>query len=551
MPTPTAPALRRRTLLAGGAGLLTLLPAAQALAAEAPAASGGAGETAADPALDPRLKEQSQTTTGVVQVQGRRIEYRAVAGLLPVDDSHEEPSAVMSYVAYFAKASPGAAPRPVIFLYNGGPGSSTVWLHLGAFGPKRVLTGNGRRGPAAPYRLVDNEYSLLDVADLVFIDAPGTGFGRIVAVDKDKAKEREKLKEKEKEFWGTDQDAAAFARFVKKFLTRFNLWNAPRYLFGESYGTTRSAVLVQRLQSQESVDMNGVVLLSQVLNFGFSADDPQYSPGDDLAYALAVPTYAATAWYHRRLPAWADRSPQTLDKLVAAARRFALGDYLQALTAGNAIAPETRRAVAETLSGFIGLPAPYLERAELRVYGGMFCNQLLADTGLTVGRLDTRYTGPSLDRLAKDADYDPQSSAIESAYVSLYNDYARNTLKFGATLDYRASADVWETWDDKHRPPGADHARSGTLNVMPDLATAMLVNPRLKVAMHAGYFDLATPFFAAEYELNHLTIPAALAANIEVHHYPAGHMMYDDPASLATLHDNVARFVRETDNAKS
>lgn len=549
MPNPTSPALRRRTLLAGGAGLLTLLPAAQALAAEA--ASGDAGGAAADPALDPRLKEQSQTTTGVVQVQGRRIEYRAVAGLLPVDDAHEEPSAVMSYAAYFGKLAPGAAPRPVIFLYNGGPGSSTVWLHLGAFGPRRVLTGNGRRGPAAPYRLVDNEYSLLDVADLVFIDAPGTGFGRIVAVDKDKAKEREKLKDKEKEFWGTDQDAAAFARFIKKFLTRFNLWNAPRYLFGESYGTTRSAVLVQRLQSHESVDMNGVILLSQVLNFGFSADDPQDSPGNDLAYALAVPTYAATAWYHQRLPAWADRSPATLDKLVAAARRFALGGYLQALTAGNTIAAETRRAVAETLSGFIGLPAAYLERAELRVYGGMFCNQLLADAGLTVGRFDTRYTGPSLDRLAKEADYDPQSAAIDSAYVSLYNDYVRNTLKFGAELDYRAAVDVDALWDYKHQPPNASAPIAATVNVMPDLATAMLTNPSLKVAMHAGYFDLATPFFAAEYELNHLPIAAALVANIEVHHYPAGHMMYDDPASLAVLHDNVARFVRATDNAKT
>jgi carboxypeptidase C (cathepsin A) len=297
--------------------------------------------------------------------------------------------------------------------------------------------------------------------------------------------------------------------------------------------------------------MNGVILLSQVLNFGFSADDPQDSPGNDLAYALAVPTYAATAWYHRRLPAWADRSPATLDKLVVAARRFALGEYLQALTAGNAVAAETRRAVAEALSGFIGLPAAYLERAELRVYGGMFCNQLLADAGLTVGRYDTRYTGPSLDRLAKEANYDPQSAAIESAYVSLYNDYVRNSLKFGAELDYRAAVDVDALWDYKHQPPNASAPIAATVNVMPDLATAMLTNPSLKVAMHAGYFDLATPFFAAEYELNHLPIAAALTANIEVHHYPAGHMMYDDPVSLAALHDNVARFVRATDNAKT
>jgi carboxypeptidase C (cathepsin A) len=539
MPRPLAAVLRR--------SLFALLLGAAALPLWAQPATKGGDDP--DPAKDPRLAEQTQVTQGVVTAQGRRIEYRAVTGLLQVDDSKEVPSAVMSYVAYFGKAEAGAAQRPVLFLYNGGPGSATVWLHMGAFGPKRVLTGNGERGPAAPYRLVDNEYSLLDVADLVFIDAPGTGFGRIVAVAKDKAKEREALKAKEREFWGVDQDANAFARFIKKFLTRNNLWNAPKYLFGESYGTTRSAVLVQRLQEHHDVDVNGVMLLSQILNFGFSPDDPQFAPGDDLPYALALPTYAATAWYHGRLAAWADRSPQTLQQLVAAAREFALTEYLPALTAGAGIDPARRHAVAEKLAGFIGLPVPYLEKAELRINGGMFSNQLLADQGMTTGRLDTRYSGPSLDPLAKSAEYDPQSSAISSAYVSVYNDYVRSTLKFGADLDYKPSAGVWRNWDWKHQPPGSHHARQETVNVMPDLAAAMRTNPRLKVANYAGYYDLATPFAAAEYEFAHLPIPAALRANIEFHHYPAGHMMYDDPASLARLHDDVARFLRATATA--
>ncbi|MDE2082180.1 MAG: peptidase S10 [Burkholderiales bacterium] len=543
MSSSSRPALRRAFL-----GLLLALSVVPALAQpQAPVPSAPeAGGKEPDPALDPRLKEVTQVTQGTLTVRGKTLAYRAVAGLLPVDDDKDEPSAVMSYVAYFGKTAPGAPARPVLFLYNGGPGSSSVWLHMGAFGPKRVLTGNGQRGPAAPYRLVDNEDTLLDVADLVFIDAPGTGFGRIVAVAKDKAQERALLVEKEKGYWGVDQDAQAFARFIKKFLTRNNLWNAPRYLFGESYGTTRSAVLVNLLQDRYDIDMNGVLLLSQILNFSFSPDEPNYAPGDDLAYALALPTYAATAWYHQRLPAWADRSPQTLDRLVAAAQQFALGEYLSALTAGARLDPAQRHAVAEKLGSFIGLPVPYLEKAQLRVDGGTFSNQLLADQGLSTGRLDTRYSGPSLDPLAKSAEYDPQSAAISSAYVSVYNDYVRNVLKFGADLDYRPSAPVWRLWDWKHQPPGAYAPRQQTLNVMTDLAAAMRVNPRLKVANFAGLYDLATPFAAAEFELEHLPIPSALRANIEVHRYPAGHMMYDDPASLARLHDAVARFLRET-----
>jgi carboxypeptidase C (cathepsin A) len=413
-----------------------------------------------------------------------------------------------------------------------------------------VLTGNGRAGPPAPYRMVDNEFSLLDVADLVFVDAPGTGFGRIVAVDRIKSREREKLKDKEKEFWGVDQDAQAFARFIKKFLARQGLWNAPKFLFGESYGTTRSAVLAQVLHEQEGVDVNGIMLLSQTLNYALSVDEPQYNPGADLPYALALPTFAATAWYHRKLPAWSDRSPQTLERLVAQTRRFALEEYLPALLAGGGLEPARRRAVAERLAGFIGLKPDYLEKADLRVNGGTFGNQLLADEGLTVGRLDTRYSGPSLDRLAKESAYDPQSSAISSAYVSAYNDYARRVLGFDADREYRLYAEVFKVWDFRHKPPGATEPIPGLVNVMPDLATLMRMQPRLKVATFMGYFDLATTFFAAEYELAQLPIPPALRANLELHLFPSGHMMYDDPPSLKALHGHIANFVRESSSGR-
>ncbi len=522
--------------------------AGKPVAAPHRAASVPDDDAPAPAAADARLQPRQRETTGSVQVGGQRIDYRAVAGLMVIDDSKEEPSATMSYVAYFKRSSgPTPAPRPVTFLYNGGPGSATLWLHLGAFGPQRVLTANGQRGPSAPYKLVDNEFSLLDVSDLVFIDAPGTALGRIVAVDQDKEKEREKLKEKEKEFFGVDQDARAFAQFIQKFLTQHQLWNAPKYLFGESYGTTRSAVLAARLQSAEFIDLNGLILLSQALNFNLSVDEAQFNPGIDLPYALALPSYAATAWYHRRLPAF-PRESAPLEPLLAEVRQFALGDYLQALHAGSHLDADQRRRVIEKMARYTGLKPAYLDKADLRVNGGMFTQNLLEDQGQVVGRFDTRYTGPALDRTSKEADYDAQSAAIDPTYVAAYNHYLRTTLRFGHDMVYKPGIEIWRHWDWKHQPPGVDMPLSQTVNVMPDLASAMKVNPRLKVQMHAGYFDLATTFFAAEFELDQLPLPPALRSNIEVKHYPAGHMMYDDPASLKVLHDEVAKFIKSTDN---
>jgi carboxypeptidase C (cathepsin A) len=437
----------------------------------------------------------------------------------------------MFYVAYFKR---GVDPRtrPVTFLYNGGPGSSTVWLHMGAFGPVRVVTSNDSHTPPAPYGAVDNAYSLLDASDLVFIDAPGTGFSRIEG------------KGKEKAFYGVDQDAQAFATFITEFLTKYERWNSPKYLFGESYGTPRSAVLINDLETEKDIDFNGVILLSQVLNFDLGPDFPQANPGVDLPYEIALPTYAATAWYHHRLP----DQPQDLQTLLAQVEHFATTDYALALMKGNSLAPAQRQAIAEKLNAYTGLPVSYLLKSNLRIEYGAFQKELLADQDLTTGTLDTRFTGPTLDPLSKVSEYDPQSAAIGSAYVAAFNEYVRDQLHYGQGLHYKPGIPVYGSWDYRHQPPGADRPLIALPNVLPDLAAAMKRNPDMKVLVNGGYFDISTPFYEGWFEMHHLPIPPGLQGNIEYRYYQSGHMVYVHLPALKKLHDNVAAFIRGTDN---
>jgi len=504
-----------------------------------------------EPTESPRyLRDEQSVAQGSVTIAGKAFRYQSEAGILvvhvkdPMDDDPpplredksappppQPPEAGMSYVAYFHgdKEDPH---RPITFLYNGGPGSSTVWLHMGAFGPKRVVTADDTHSPAAPYRLIDNEYSLLDVSDLVFIDAPGTGFGHLRGADKEKA------------FYGVDQDAHAFANFIVEFLSRHNRWNSPKYLFGESYGTTRSAALAYVLQSEKLLDLNGIILLSQILNFDTSVDQPQFNPAVDLPYALALPTYTATAWYHHKLP----NQPAALEPLLREVESFALTDYLQALAAGSALSPERKAQIAAKLHDYTGLAADYVERANLRVNGGEF-EKTLMGSDITTGRLDTRFAGPTIDPMSKEADYDPQSAAISSAYVSAFNDYVRTALKFGEKKTYKPIIDLDKVWDMLHKPPGSPVKVPGPVNVIPDLAVAMKQNPNLKVQLNGGYFDLATPYFAAVYELRQLPIQSALEANIEMHFYTSGHMVYAHEPDLKALHANVAAFIEKTRNS--
>jgi carboxypeptidase C (cathepsin A) len=493
-------------------------------------------------------KPHSSETSGSVTVEGKRFDYKAVAGTLVLHehgDQSDDPTVSMFYAAYF-KQGVDPTRRPITFIYNGGPGSATVWLHMGAFGPKRVVTSDDSHTPAAPYGLVNNDYSLLDASDLVFIDAPGAGFSRLIADEKDKSKRDEQMDKRKKAVYGVDGDGKAFAQFISQFLSKYGRWNSPKYLFGESYGTTRSAVLANLLQNDDSVDLNGVILLSQILSFDTSIDGPEFNPGVDLPYALALPTFAATAYYHHRLP----QSPAQLEPFLREVEQYALGDYASALMQGANLDAARKRAVAEKLHQYTGLPVDYLVKADLRVTGGMFEHELQFDGGVTTGRLDSRFSGPAIDPLAKDSEYDPQSSAISSAYVSAFNDYVRRQLKFGDGMQYRLYADI-DHWDFSHKAPGVHgEALQQSTNVMPDLAVAMKTNPDLKVFLNGGYYDLATPYFAAEYEMSHLPIPASLQKNISYAWYPSGHMVYAHEDSLKALHDNVARFIEQTDNVK-
>ncbi len=524
------------TLLLSGASLQSL---AQEKKPEGPAETEKSGSIQMD-----------SKTEGSVTVGGQSIAYTAIAGTLTVgatpsqdaligldgklladsaDKAPEKledrlPTARIFYTAYFKKGAPSET-RPVTFLFNGGPGSSTMWLHMGSFGPKRVVTIDTQHEAAAPYKMVSNEYTLLDVSDLVFIDAPGTGFSRIFG------------KGKEEAFWGLDADARAFEKFIRRFLTKYNRWNSPKYLFGESYGTPRSAVLSADLNG---VDLNGIVLLSAILSFDNSADGPKVNPGVDQAYALALPTYAASAWYHHKVT----NPPAALESFLAEVEQFALGEYMSALLQGSELPEAKRQAIAAKLHDYIGLPVAYILKSDLRIEGGAFSKMLQADEGITTGRLDTRYEGPDFDPLSESAQYDPQSIALSSAYTTAINQYLRTDLKYGENWTYKVNL---------YREPGFRwpfrETESGP-NVMPDLARTMKSNPKVKVLLAGGYYDLATPYFEGKFEMHHLPIPRNLQSNISYKYYEAGHMIYVNDAILKQFHDDVAAFIKGTEAAK-
>ncbi len=506
-------------------------------------------------------------TEGSVTVGGTPIAYRAVAGTitvgatdpqdatlgfdgkplpdlgikLPENSADAPPTARMFYAAYFKKDAP-ANTRPVTFIYNGGPGSPTMWLHMGTFGPKRIVTPDTQHQVGGPYSIVPNEYSLLDVSDVVFIDAPGTGLSRTFGKNKGEA------------FYGVDADGHAFERFIRRFLSKYDRWNSPKYLFGESYGTPRSAVLAADLRS---VDLNGIILLSQILSFDNSVDGPNANPGVDQAYALALPTYAASAWYHHKLP----NQPPALKPFLAEVEHFALTDYMAALLQGSELPDSQRQAIAEKLHSYIGLPVDYLLKSDLRVIGSAFSAELKIDEGITTGRLDSRYQGPAADPMSGNSGYDPQSDAITSAWNTAINQYIHNDMKFARESTYLMSGrDGGEfSWIMTHRPPGgrggpggpgaAGTTETGT-NVMPDLAYRMKMNPKMKIMLAGGYYDLATPYFEGIYEMHHLPIPKALQSNISYHYYEAGHMIYVREDILKQFHSDVANFIKSTENPK-
>lgn len=455
------------------------------------------------------VKEKSSVTTHSVTIKGRTITYKATAGTLTIRDDDGKPTASVFYVAY--TANPGAH-RPVTFLYNGGPGSASLWLHMGSFGPVRVTTQQPDATGPAPYTYGPNDESLLDKTDLVFIDAIGTGYSRPLGDTKGSA------------FWGVDEDADAFARAIKRYVTLNDRWNSPKFLFGESYGTTRSANLVNVLQNQ-GMDFNGVILLSSVLNYGVD------QPGYDIGYVAYLPSYAATAWYHNKLAS----KPADLAAFVNEVRAFAAGPYAAALAKGHTISDEEKQAIAQKVSEYTGLSVDFILRCDLRIDLDRFQKELLRDQHETVGRFDSRFMGVDADDAGESPDYDASDVGINSVFVSSLRAYLSSDLNYKTDMDYRLSAyDAGGfKWNWKHNP--ASGYTQQTPDVAVDLGAAMRQNPHLKLLSVNGYYDMATPFFATEYDIDHIPMNKTTAANISFKYYPSGHMIYLNPEALTSL----------------
>ncbi|MBV9271788.1 MAG: peptidase S10 [Candidatus Eremiobacteraeota bacterium] len=461
-------------------------------------------------------------TQHTIAVSGRTIAYTARAGTIALYDKKEQPTARVFYTA-FTEDLVAASTRPVTFIYNGGPGSSTMWLRMGSIGPVRVLATNGTSSGPPPYRVVDNPYTLLDKSDLVFIDMPDSGFGRIVAG-------------KEKEYFGVDQDIAAFGQFITRYVSRFDRWNSPKFLFGESYGTTRSSGLSYWLLNH-GVGLNGVILLSSYLNAGLENNYGAPIGGGDWGYALYLPTEAATAWYHHRVA----NAPADLPTYLNEVKQFALGEYLDALYRGDTLSPAARDDVIRKLSRYTGLPQQFIKNGGIRVSYDRFQRELLRSQGRVVGRLDGRFTTYATDRSTLEGpQWDPTDSAIDSAYTAAVNQYIRQTLKYNPNINYRGQIyDIiyadGSSWDNSHngRYP---------MNVAPDLAEAMTQNPNLKVFSANGYYDFATPFFETYYVLTHLNVAPAIESNISYGYYESGHMVYLNDSVIGQFKADLARW---------
>ena len=530
-------------------------PSAPATASGAPG-DGHSGQEGRDAPSARVLPLDSVTDGSVSFANGETLAYTAVAGMLavggtdardatltldgsdlpgsasPAANPDERPAtARMFYTAYFARnvaRNAGPQTRPVVFIYSGGPGTSTKELRIAGFGPMHVVIPDLQHPAGGPYRIENNPDSLLDAADLVFIDAPGTGYGSIQGRDAAKS------------FYGIDQDAAAFDRFIQRFLSKYDRWNSPKYLFGESYGTTRTAALGWRLL-QDGVDLNGLVCLGVFLNRDDFLDTADANSGTENPYFLALPSYAAIAWFHHKVPG----QPAQLEPWIHEVENYALGEYAGALLAGADLSPDRKRSVAARLESYTGIPAATWVKADLRITGDQFRKLLQEDAGLTTGREDARYDGPAMDPMADEAEYDPFGNSIRSSLTAAMNSYAHETLKFGTDLTYQPYADVpGLNWDSFHVT--TKKTWLGLWNVMPDLADTLKRNPQMHVLVLGGYYDLATTYFSGFYEMRHLPVPQALEKNIEYRFFPAGHEAYNDPDARRDMHGRIASFIKAT-----
>lgn len=461
-----------------------------------------------------------------IEMNGETVEYDAVVANTTLTNGDGEAAGKLFYTAYFRTNGAPAQERPLIFAYNGGPGSASFWLHMGIMGPRRVVTPEVGPQGAPPYPLEDNAYTLLDMADIVMVDPIGTGFSHPIGDTEGSY------------YWGIDEDARSLAQFVRRFLSEYDRWNSPRYLLGESYGTTRSAVLASHLQ-RANIDLNGIVLVSVVLQF----NTIQFAPGDDIPYIVNLPSYAITARYLDRLPGG---SPDNLEAFMAEVEAWSLNEYATALLAGTTVDPEKRARVIDQMHLYTGLSKDFIDKSDLRVTAPEFEAELLRDEGRIVGRLDARFTGPAGDVLGVRPSHDPQSTAISSAYTSAFNSYLRGELGYDGEREYVPSG-ATRNWNwGRLRGGGVFGRGGGTPNVAPDLARAMKRNPELKVLLVNGLYDLATPYFAAMWSVEQMGLPPDLRANIERADFAAGHMMYVEETLLPQWRQDVGGFIERT-----
>jgi carboxypeptidase C (cathepsin A) len=469
----------------------------------------------------PIPEEQENVTTHSIEIDGTEVEYEATAATMNISNRENEPIAQFGYIAYTRTDVDDMSERPVTFVFNGGPGSSSIWLHMGAVGPRRVVLDDPNFNEPG-YTLSDNEYSILDVTDIVMVDPVGTGISRAVGESENE------------DFWGVESDISSISNFINEYISENGRWASPKYLLGESYGTFRSAGLAPYLNNTYGIALDGIVLVSNVLDLRTIT----FGAYDDTSYILYLPSYAATAWYHDQL----ENKPEELEPFLDEVREYALNEYSVALMKGNELSETDRSSVLDKLEEYTGLERDYLDESDLRVPAFAFFKELLGEEEMTVGRLDSRYKGHSINPITASAAYDPQSSAISPPYQMAFMDYYHNDLGFGQDKKYNFSAYSLPGFDwDWSRGGGGWFPTSPS--TVDDLREAMIQNPALKVQVQNGYYDLATPFFGTEYTFTHMDLPEELEENIEMTYYEAGHMFYTRIPDLEKFKEDVARFI--------
>ncbi len=453
-------------------------------------------------------------------IGGRELAYQVTTGTLAVKTDEGKPRANIFFIAYTVKPQNGAPQRPLTFCFNGGPGSSSVWLHMGMLGPKRVKLDSDAAPNPPPYEVIDNPYSLLDITDLVFIDPVSTGFSRPAeGVEKG-------------QFHGYEQDLRSVGEFIYLYVSRFDRWGAPKFLCGESYGTLRAAGLAGHLQQTYNLELNGLVLVSSVIDF----QTIRFGTSNDLPYILFLPSYAATAWYHKQLPEEQQQRP--LKELLAEVDQFAATDYTLALMAGSSLSEEKFNDIARRVAAYTGLSEEFVRRADLRISMSRFAKELLRDQDRTVGRFDSRYQGIDRDSAGESYDYDPSASGVFGAFTAAVNQYLREELQFERDQVYEILTGNVHPWSYRS-------FENRYVSATETLRQAMVKNPSLKVFVANGYYDLATPYFATLYSFNHLGLPKELRSNVDMEFYEGGHMMYVHEPSLVKLKEDLVRYYQQ------